>query len=151
MLMEWYWWLSILLLVILVLWWALCRNAKATEVPEHEDEHHNDHEGQPALEPPVHPPAEEKVVPIVETRVDDLEIIEGIGPKIASVLREAGITTFVQLAKEEPGNLKVILDRAGIRLADPVSWPEQAKLAAEVDREGLKTLQDRLKGGREKA
>jgi predicted flap endonuclease-1-like 5' DNA nuclease len=149
--MEWYWWLLILVIVILIVWWALLKNAKATEIPDHEDEPLNDHEGQPALELPVQLPMEEKVFSIVETRVDDLEVIEGIGPKIASVLRQAGITTFAQLAKEEPGNLKLILEKAGIRLADPASWPEQAKLAAEEDREGLKALQDRLKGGREKA
>jgi len=149
--MEWYWWLLILIIVILIVWWALLRNAKATEIPEHEGEHLHDHEEQPALEVPVQLPVEEKAVTIDETRVDDLELIEGIGPKIAAMLREAGITTFVQLAKEEPGNLKLILEKAGIRLADPASWPEQAKLAAEEDREGLKALQDRLKGGREKA
>jgi len=149
--MEWYWWLLILIIVILIVWWALLRNAKATEIPEHEDEHLNNQEGKPALELPVQLPVEEKDVTIIETRVDDLELIEGIGPKIASVLREAGITSFVQLAQEEPGNLKVILEKAGMHLADPASWPEQAKLAAEEDREGLKTLQDRLKGGREKA
>jgi predicted flap endonuclease-1-like 5' DNA nuclease len=149
--MEWYWWLLILIIVILIVWWALIRNAKATEIPKHEDEHLNDHEGQPALELPVQLSVEEKAVLIVETRVDDLEVIEGIGPKIASVLREAGITSFAQLAKEEPGNLKLILEKEGMRLADPTSWPEQAKLAAEEDRGGLKALQDRLKGGRKKA
>ena len=149
--MEWYWWLLILIIVILIVWWALSRNAKATEIPEHDDVHLNDHEEQPVLEQPVQLPVEEKAVPIVETRVDDLEVIEGIGPKIASVLREAGITTFAQLAREEPGNLQVILEKAGMRLADPASWPTQAKLAAEEDREGLKALQARLKGGREKA
>ena len=149
--MEWYWWLSIFLLVVLVLWWALSRNARATEVPAHEIEQHNGNEEPTASELPVLLPVEEKVVPIIYPQADDLEVIEGIGPKIALVLREAGITTFAQLAKEEPGNLKGVLEKAGMRLADPVSWPEQAKLAAEGDREGLNALQDQLKGGRRKA
>lgn len=79
---------------------------------------------------------------------DDLEIIEGIGPKIAAVLKQAGISTFAQLAKEEPAHIKQILETAGLRLADPTSWPGQAKLAAEGDQAGLKALQEQLKGGR---
>lgn len=149
--MEWYWWLLILVIVILIVWWALLRNAKATEIPKHEDEHLKDHNVNTASELPVQISVDEKAVSIDVTQVDDLELIEGIGPKIASVLREAGISTFAQLAREEPGNLKMILEKAGMRLADPASWPGQAKLAAEEDREGLKALQDRLKGGREKA
>lgn len=80
---------------------------------------------------------------------DDLQAIEGIGPKIAGVLQEAGITTFAQLAQGDVGRLREILTEAGIsRISDPSTWPEQAKLAADGDWEGLEALQDRLKGGR---
>jgi hypothetical protein len=79
---------------------------------------------------------------------DDLAIIEGIGPKIAEILKSAGITTFNQLASTDVSRLREILDRGGIRLADPQSWPEQARLAAAGDQSGLMALQDRLKGGR---
>ena len=34
--------------------------------------------------------------------LEDLTLIEGIGPKIATVLREAGIDTFIQLAESPP-------------------------------------------------
>jgi predicted flap endonuclease-1-like 5' DNA nuclease len=40
---------------------------------------------------------------------DDLEIIEGIGPKIAGVFREAGINTFAQLAATPVETLREIL------------------------------------------
>ena len=80
--MEWYWWLLILIIVILIVWWALLRNTKATDLPKHEVEHLNDQEGQPELILPIQLPVEEKTASIVETRVDDLEVIEGIGPKI---------------------------------------------------------------------
>lgn len=80
---------------------------------------------------------------------DDLEIIEGIGPKIASVLKAAGITTFAQLADMDPDKIAELIHAGGIRLADPASWPEQARLAAAGDQAGLQALQDRLKGGRE--
>lgn len=80
---------------------------------------------------------------------DDLKIIEGIGPKIAKILSEAGITTFADLAKADPAKLNQILDTAGIgNIADPATWPQQAKLAAEGKMDELQALQDSLKGGR---
>lgn len=79
---------------------------------------------------------------------DDLIIIEGIGPKIASVLRSAGINTFNELASTDVNRLRQILDEGGVRLADPETWPEQARLAARGDQQALKDYQDRLKGGR---
>ncbi len=78
----------------------------------------------------------------------DLEAIEGIGPKIAGVLRDAGITTFAQLAAAEVSALSEILQGASIRLADPATWPEQAQLAADEKWDEFKALQDSLKGGR---
>jgi predicted flap endonuclease-1-like 5' DNA nuclease len=80
---------------------------------------------------------------------DDLQAIEGIGPKIAGVLQAAGINNFAQLAQADVARLQEILTEAGIsQIADPSTWPEQAKLAAAGDWEGLETLQDQLKGGR---
>jgi predicted flap endonuclease-1-like 5' DNA nuclease len=79
---------------------------------------------------------------------DDLAVIEGIGPKIAALLQDAGITTFNELAETEPARLESLLRDADLRLADPSSWPEQARLAAAGDWDALQSLQDRLKGGR---
>ncbi len=90
-------------------------------------------------------PVEVPVAPVY----DDLEIIEGIGPKIASVLKAAGVTSFAQLAAMQPAQIEVILREVPtLRLADPTSWPEQARLAANGDMTALQALQDRLKGGR---
>jgi len=75
---------------------------------------------------------------------DDFKIIEGIGPKISSVLQQAGITTFQQLASSQVDDLVTILKGAGIRLADPTHWPEQAALAARGDFEHLKKVQDSI-------
>ncbi len=87
------------------------------------------------------------------TAKDDLIIIEGIGPKIAEVLAQAGITTFAQLAAAAPAAIKALLDRAGARfaMANPASWPQQAALAAKGDWVALKQLQDRLTAGVAKA
>jgi ribosomal protein L30 len=79
---------------------------------------------------------------------DDLTVIEGIGPKIAEVLQAAGVHTFDDLAAMDIDNLTEILQAANLRLASPETWAEQAQLAAAGDWDGLKQLQDQLKGGR---
>lgn len=79
---------------------------------------------------------------------DDIEIVEGIGPKIAHILRRAGITTFAQLAAADVSRLQQLLKENNLRIADPTTWPEQARLAAEGKHEELKKLQDSLRAGR---
>jgi large subunit ribosomal protein L17 len=81
---------------------------------------------------------------------DDLEIVEGIGPKIAQLLREAGIGTWEQLSMTSPYRLREILDAGGpqYNIHDPETWPQQADLAAKEKWDDLKTLQDELTGGR---
>jgi large subunit ribosomal protein L21 len=82
---------------------------------------------------------------------DNLKRIEGIGPKIESVLKDAGIATFAALAGSDEAALRDVLEAAGGRLRshDPTTWPAQAALAAEERWDDLKELQDRLAGGRE--
>ena len=80
---------------------------------------------------------------------DDLKKIEGIGPKIAQTLTEAGIATFADLAKADPKNIAEII--SGVRGNHvPDTWPKQAKLAADGKWDELKELQERLDGGVEK-
>lgn len=79
---------------------------------------------------------------------DDLRIVEGIGPKINSVLHEAGIRTFAQLSETTPERLEEILRVQGLRLANPQTWPEQARLAAAGEWSKLEKYQKKLKGGR---
>jgi predicted flap endonuclease-1-like 5' DNA nuclease len=81
---------------------------------------------------------------------DDLKIVEGIGPKIADLLRAAGIRAWAELAAADQDRLKAALAAGGsrYRVHDPATWPEQAALAAAGDWTGLKRLQDELKGGR---
>ena len=85
-----------------------------------------------------------------EAKGDDLKKIEGIGPKMASILTEAGIDTFEKLAASTPEAVKEVLLAAGKRYAafDPTTWPQQAALAAKGDWDALKKLQDELDGGR---
>jgi predicted flap endonuclease-1-like 5' DNA nuclease len=91
--------------------------------------------------------------PAVQVTPDDLTRIEGIGPKISTVLRTSGISTFAQLADCDPEQLRDILEASDprlLRIADPTSWPEQAKFAADGDWEGLQELMGELKAGRRK-
>ncbi len=80
------------------------------------------------------------------TSEESLEIIEGIGPQIAGLMRRAGITTFARLATTPVTRLQGILNDAGprFRLAAPDTWPEQARLAADNRWAELKALQDTL-------
>jgi predicted flap endonuclease-1-like 5' DNA nuclease len=81
---------------------------------------------------------------------DDLTVVEGIGPKIAELLLERGITTFAQLAAMTPEAIKAILEAAGpkFKLATPQTWPEQAAMAAQNRWADLKAYQDQLVVGR---
>jgi predicted flap endonuclease-1-like 5' DNA nuclease len=65
---------------------------------------------------------------------DDLEVIIGIGPKIRQILNEQGIFTFEQLANTEISVLERLLEEQGWRMADPATWPEQARALAEQKR-----------------
>jgi predicted flap endonuclease-1-like 5' DNA nuclease len=86
----------------------------------------------------------------VEKVADDLIALEGIGPKVAKVLNTAGIVSFAELAGANPAEVQKILDAAGLQMMNPEGWIEQARLAAQGDREGLAKLQAELKGGRKK-
>ena len=86
-------------------------------------------------------------------KADDLDNIEGIGPKIADILNENDILSYEQLANTSVERLKEILAGAGSRykLANPESWPEQARLAANRDWDALDALQKELSGGKRKS
>ncbi len=60
----------------------------------------------------------------------------------------AGIVTFGQLADANAEQLKAILKAAGIEMATPDTWLQQAKLAANEEWDKLDALQDEMKGGR---
>ena len=81
---------------------------------------------------------------------DDLTKIEGIGKKIAELLIAENIISFTDLSKSTAKKLKSILDAAGskFKMHDPATWPKQAKLAAAGKWDDLKTLQEKLKGGK---
>ncbi len=80
---------------------------------------------------------------------DDLELIEGIGPKIAELLKAAGINTFDALAKAPVEKVQEVLEAGGSKfnLAKPATWAEQAALAASGDWAAFDKLTEELVGG----
>lgn len=87
--------------------------------------------------------------PVYES-AEDLKVVEGIGPKIEMILKEAGIDNWHQLAEANVNNLKGILEKAGsrFRLNDPSTWPDQARLLSEGNYDKFKELTDKLIGGK---
>ena len=81
---------------------------------------------------------------------DNLKRIKGIGPKIAEVLRAAGVDSFAKIAKMTADDIKDVLADAGDRFSfqDPATWPGQAKMAAAGKWDELKLWQEDLKGGK---
>lgn len=84
---------------------------------------------------------------------DDLEIIEGIGPKIAGLFRENGTGTFDKVMNMSVQQMQAILEKGGPRfkLANPGTWAEQARLCYENRWTELKALQDNLTAGVDKS
>jgi predicted flap endonuclease-1-like 5' DNA nuclease len=67
---------------------------------------------------------------------DDFTCIVGIGPKVSSVLKSAGINTFEKLGSTEVSRIREILDNENpnlLRLVNPETWPEQARMVSEGD------------------
>jgi predicted flap endonuclease-1-like 5' DNA nuclease len=149
--LPWWFWLILILVIVLIflwLWFSGRKNEKeAAPAPKEIAE-----PAQVAVNAPARPEVEEPVViePKAPAIPEDLTIIEGIGPKINSVLHAAGINTFADLASADVGTVKKILLDANLRLADPTSWSKQAALARDGKFDELKVLQDSLSAGRVK-
>lgn len=124
------------LLMVIVGWWSSGRSGGKAE-PVHEVTSHH-----PAEVPEVH---------VESSAADDLTKLEGIGPKVARLLNESGITTFLALSKANAGELQKKLSAAGLQMMNAEGWIEQAALAAKGDWQGLEKLQSELKGGRRKS
>lgn len=126
------WWASLLLLgaVILLVALLILWNTKASPAPAAHAEAGHGHESHSTAS------------------ADDFKVIEGIGPKISALLHSAGIASYEQLSKQDVYRLRELLHGAGLQIADPTTWAEQARLAANGDWEGLDRLQEMLKGGR---
>lgn len=77
---------------------------------------------------------------------DDLQLLKGVGPKLAEMLNARGITRFDQIAKLSPGQIEALDAEMGAfrgRLArDKIA--EQSDYLARGDREGFEARFGRL-------
>lgn len=83
-------------------------------------------------------------------KVDDLTVVEGIGPKISELFHAKNIKTWQALSVASQEQCQEALNAGGKRfeMHHPGSWPLQAKLAHEGKWEELAKWQNEHKGGR---
>jgi predicted flap endonuclease-1-like 5' DNA nuclease len=90
-----------------------------------------------------------KAAEVTHARVvaDDLKVVIGIGPKIARLLMNRGITTWKALSETSPATISEIMLKDGgerYRIHNPETWPHQALLLHEGRWDELKELQGKL-------
>jgi predicted flap endonuclease-1-like 5' DNA nuclease len=70
--------------------------------------------------------------------VDDLTQLSGIGPRMASILSEGGVTSYDGLQHASTEELRQIVSKAGVLPPSSLdTWPAQAAFAARADWRGL--------------
>jgi large subunit ribosomal protein L17 len=137
----WVWYLLLVLAVLAgIIWWIYQQSKKQSEQPSQSQ----------FIAQQKQKLSKEPDLPRRERAEDDLTMIEGIGPKVARVLKDVGITNFDALSNADPVEVKNVLNEAGLQMMSPDGWIEQAQYAAKEDWDGLEKLQDELKGGRRK-
>ncbi|GAA2240385.1 hypothetical protein GCM10010413_47880 [Promicromonospora sukumoe] len=95
--------------------------------------------------------AETAVVPEAAEAADDLQRLEGVGPKIAAALKAAGYTTYAKIAGATEAELREAVAGQGIKFAPAAaSWADQAQYLVDNDAKGLEEYQDYLVGGQER-
>jgi predicted flap endonuclease-1-like 5' DNA nuclease len=107
----------------------------------------------PATEPvPVVAAADTAPVPVAVGEPDDIQRIEGIGPKLGAAMRKAGYGTFAKIADASVDDLRGAAAESGITFLPSVTtWSRQARLLADGDDEGHRELTSRLRSGQERA
>lgn len=99
------------------------------------------------------PKARPKPAPVISKKqMEDLKVVEGIGPAIERILKSQNIKTLENLSKARVATLRNILTEAGnrFRFHKPDTWARQARLAAAGRWKELEELQQRLDGGKKK-
>ena len=100
---------------------------------------------------PTTPAKPAYVAPAVAQAHDDIEIIEGIGPKVKQLLNEHAVFSFAQIASMTPAALKDILEKGGdrFRMLPTDTWPKQAVMARDGKMTELESYKKHLINGRE--
>ncbi len=80
--------------------------------------------------------------------VDDLEVIEGVGPAMARALNADGIRTFADVHDATETRLRSAVQKAGLKFAPSIpTWSKQAGYLVANDQEGFKAYYDYLIAG----
>ncbi len=98
-----------------------------------------DAEAGPVITPTVVTPAAADPAVAASSAPDDLTRIKGLGPKLAALLGELGVTTFAQIAAWDDAAIARIDAQLG-RFSGRITrdqWVEQAKLLAAGDEPGF--------------
>ena len=75
---------------------------------------------------------------------DDLTQLNGIGPRISSILADGGVTTYDELEHSDPSELRKIIAAGGALPPSSLdSWPTQASYATRGDWQGLAAYNNR--------
>lgn len=81
---------------------------------------------------------------------DNLQRIEGIGPRMEAALTAAGMGTYAAVAAADNDALRAAIEAGGLNFAPALlTWSRQAQLLVDGDEEGLADLQRRLVAGRD--
>ncbi len=104
----------------------------------------------PQLRSPQSPqaniPSKEQSKRTTVLKSSNLQIIQGIGPKIETLLFENGIKNWEDLSSKSFGELRAMLDNYGTRysIVDPSDWSKQASLAHKSKWKALIKLQNEI-------
>jgi predicted flap endonuclease-1-like 5' DNA nuclease len=80
--------------------------------------------------------------------INDLSIIEGIGPKIANILFDKNVKNFKTLIATPVENIKIWLKENKLPFIDPTTWAEQAQLVDAGKMVEFEALKKVLKNGK---
>jgi predicted flap endonuclease-1-like 5' DNA nuclease len=94
------------------------------------------------------PLAQTEVALFTKTTINDLTVIEGIGPKIAQILAENKVKNFKSLIATPIEDIKTWLKANKLQFVDPTTWAEQAQLLDAGKTVEFETLKNELKGGK---
>jgi predicted flap endonuclease-1-like 5' DNA nuclease len=92
---------------------------------------------------------QEKTSSGAATKADDLQVVEGIGPKVNELFKAKGITTYKQLAAMSKPEVDAVLESGGerFRILNGNSWPKQAALLRDGNMTEFKKYTDYLVAG----
>jgi predicted flap endonuclease-1-like 5' DNA nuclease len=100
----------------------------------------------PEAPPPASPAAAPVAAPGAASDADNLLLLKGVGPKLAALLGELGVTSFAQIAVWTDADIAAIDEKLGAFKGRPTrdQWVDQAKLLAAGDAAGYEARYGKL-------